>query len=174
MRFVGRNKELRKLGRCLSSNRSEFVIISGRRRTGKTTLIKEFLRRNRKDVKFVFHEGGMKGEKATLESVFSSFERVRLNLRGVEKSFDGLERLVKKFVKVAEKEAKIPVLVFDEFPRTAQAVPGLQEKLQYIWDGFLKDRKVLVIFSGSSIGMLERIFKKAELLFLAGKPMKLS
>ncbi|MBO6084050.1 MAG: ATP-binding protein, partial [Candidatus Methanomethylophilaceae archaeon] len=39
--FVGREKELKQLQRCLSQNRKEIVLIYGKRRVGKTTLIKE-------------------------------------------------------------------------------------------------------------------------------------
>lgn len=43
-RLVSRNRECDELQRCLESDRSEFVIISGRRRIGKTYLIDKFFR----------------------------------------------------------------------------------------------------------------------------------
>ena len=43
MKFIGRNGELEKLNSEFSHNNS-FVVIYGRRRVGKTTLIKEFLK----------------------------------------------------------------------------------------------------------------------------------
>lgn len=45
--FVGRDEELRYLKDKYDSTQSEFVVIYGRRRIGKTALIKEFIR-NRK------------------------------------------------------------------------------------------------------------------------------
>ena len=44
MRFIGRKSELSKLDAEYNRD-SSFVVIYGRRRVGKTTLIKEFLRR---------------------------------------------------------------------------------------------------------------------------------
>ena len=41
-RLVSRDRECDELQRCLESDRSEFVIISGRRRIGKTYLIDKF------------------------------------------------------------------------------------------------------------------------------------
>lgn len=41
-RLISRNRECEELQRCLDSDRSEFVIVSGRRRIGKTYLIDKF------------------------------------------------------------------------------------------------------------------------------------
>lgn len=43
-KFVNRKKEMETLKREYNSENSSFVVIYGRRRTGKTTLIKEFIR----------------------------------------------------------------------------------------------------------------------------------
>lgn len=40
--IIGREKELTQLRRCVESNRSEFVIVYGRRRVGKTFLVDSF------------------------------------------------------------------------------------------------------------------------------------
>lgn len=42
--FVGRESELTKLEKMYSTNEFQFAIIYGRRRVGKTTLIREFLK----------------------------------------------------------------------------------------------------------------------------------
>ena len=42
--FVGREKELEKLNRLYQSDHFEFAVFYGRRRVGKTTLIKEFIK----------------------------------------------------------------------------------------------------------------------------------
>ena len=41
--FVGREKELQKLNELYQSDQFEFVVFYGRRRVGKTTLIREFM-----------------------------------------------------------------------------------------------------------------------------------
>ena len=40
--IIGREKEMADLQRCLDSNRSELVIVFGRRRVGKTYLVDQF------------------------------------------------------------------------------------------------------------------------------------
>ena len=42
MKRIGRNREKDVLSKCLSSKRPEFVVVYGRRRVGKTFLIKEY------------------------------------------------------------------------------------------------------------------------------------
>ena len=41
-KIIGRESELAELRRCLDSDRSEFVIVYGRRRVGKTFLVDTF------------------------------------------------------------------------------------------------------------------------------------
>ena len=43
MRFVGRDRELKKLNELYQEEEFQFVVIYGRRRVGKTMLINEFL-----------------------------------------------------------------------------------------------------------------------------------
>ena len=50
--IIGREKEMSELQRCLDSNRSELVIVYGRRRVGKTFLIDQFFQ-GRYDFTFV-------------------------------------------------------------------------------------------------------------------------
>ena len=42
--FVGRERELKKLNTLYNSGHFEFAVFYGRRRVGKTTLIKEFIK----------------------------------------------------------------------------------------------------------------------------------
>ena len=43
-KFIGRNREINEIERCYNSDRSEFVVISGRRRIGKTFLVSNALK----------------------------------------------------------------------------------------------------------------------------------
>ena len=44
--LIGRKREMEELERCMNSNRSEFVVIYGRRRVGKTFLVRNFFHDN--------------------------------------------------------------------------------------------------------------------------------
>ena len=54
MPFIGREKEKRILMSCFESDKSEFVAIYGRRRVGKTFLVKELF-----DGEFAFYSTGI-------------------------------------------------------------------------------------------------------------------
>lgn len=56
--FVGRESELTKLEKMYSTNEFQFAVIYGRRRVGKTTLIREFLKIKR--AYCMFHWKGLK------------------------------------------------------------------------------------------------------------------
>ena len=58
MRIVGRNNEKEGLMQCLLSKRPEFVVVYGRRRVGKTYLIREYFNKS-----FSFYATGLTSEK---------------------------------------------------------------------------------------------------------------
>ena len=58
MKIIGRKRECHEIERCVLSKRPEFVVVYGRRRVGKTYLIKEFFNRQ-----FAFYATGVTGEK---------------------------------------------------------------------------------------------------------------
>ena len=57
--FIGRESELIKLEKMYSTNEFQFAVIYGRRRVGKTTLIREFLK-NKESLLYVSLEGKQK------------------------------------------------------------------------------------------------------------------
>ena len=68
MKLIGREFERKELDRCLASDRSELVIVYGRRRVGKTFLIEQHFKR-----KFGFWHVGAHGLK-TKDQLSNFFE----------------------------------------------------------------------------------------------------
>ena len=62
--FIGRDKELNMLDRLYLSDQFEFVVIYGRRRVGKTTLINQFI----DDKKAIYFMGVESNAKQNLEN----------------------------------------------------------------------------------------------------------
>ena len=58
MKIVGRKREKDELMQCLMSKRPEFVVVYGRRRVGKTYLVREFFNKQ-----FSFYATGLTDEK---------------------------------------------------------------------------------------------------------------
>ena len=55
--FVGRQKELKLLDAAYKSRKSELVVIYGRRRIGKSSLVNTFLKKKRRSYRFEAIEG---------------------------------------------------------------------------------------------------------------------
>lgn len=149
MRFIGRKNELHTLNTEYNRN-SSFVVIYGRRRVGKTTLIKEFLKN--KSAFYYLATGEL--ESQSMKRLANVIARTTKNTLLQKIEFTDWLDLFQLIADYKPEEKK--VLVIDEFPylvRTNSAFPSI---LQNAWDEFLKDSNVMLILSGSLIGMMQK------------------
>lgn len=149
MRFVGRKNELHTLNTEYNRN-SSFVVIYGRRRVGKTTLIKEFL----KNKTAFYYLATEELESQSMKRLANVIARTTKNTLLQKIEFTDWLDLFQLIADYKPEEKK--VLVIDEFPylvRTNSAFPSI---LQNAWDEFLKDSNVMLILSGSLIGMMQK------------------
>lgn len=149
MRFIGRKNELHTLNTEYNRN-SSFVVIYGRRRVGKTTLIKEFL----KNKTAFYYLATEELESQSMKRLANVIARTTKNTLLQKIEFTDWLDLFQLIADYKPEEKK--VLVIDEFPylvRTNSAFPSI---LQNAWDEFLKDSNVMVILSGSLIGMMQK------------------
>lgn len=149
MRFIGRKNELHTLNTEYNCN-SSFVVIYGRRRVGKTTLIKEFL----KNKSAFYYLATEELESQSMKRLANVIARTTKNTLLQKIEFTDWLDLFQLIADYKPEEKK--VLVIDEFPylvRTNSAFPSI---LQNAWDEFLKDSNVMLILSGSLIGMMQK------------------
>ena len=146
--FIDRDKELRWLEKTHKETHNSFLIVYGRRRVGKTELIKYFS----KDKPHVYFLAGTKFDKeniADLQNIMGDFLKDKLFKR-IE--FSGWEELFKEFIKKIEG----PILfIIDEFPYLIEQNKAIPSIFQKIWDENLKNEQIMLILCGSSIGMME-------------------
>ena len=147
--FIDREEELSVLNDALDSSRAEFVIVYGRRRVGKTELLKQILHRNARAVYLL-------GRNETPQDLLRRLSREMAERLGDEKllrfpfrSFD------EAFVYIRENDEM--VLILDEFPFMAASDPGLLSILQDHWDNHLRSSRVKIFVCGSSMGMVEKL-----------------
>jgi len=149
MKFFGREAELAALEKEYSRD-GGFVVIYGRRRVGKTTLIKEFIKSK---TAFYFL--------ATQEVESQSMKR----LAGVIGRTTGSKTMqnanftdwLPLFQTVADyKPEEKKVLVIDEFPYLVKTNPAFPSIVQNAWDEILKDSNVMLILCGSLISMMQK------------------
>lgn len=146
LNFVGRDLELRDLEQRRNSNRFEFVVIYGRRRIGKTTLIKKFLD-DKDGLYFLCDKGGTERNAKRLKRKIAQY----LNEPVMESNdlYDIFEHL-------ALKMKKNDVIVLDEFSYLVEKDDSIPSVFQNLIDETLSKTSLNLIVCGSSMSMMER------------------
>lgn len=147
MEIIGRTEEQAALDEYVHSDESEFVAIYGRRRVGKTFLIKKFFKEN-----FTFFITGL--AKANMNKQLETFN-IAINKYGSDKyppvatwlrAFEQLTMLIEKAPANNKK-----VIFIDEMPWLDTHKSGFITALEYFWNGFASTRSdVLLIACGSA------------------------
>ena len=151
LEIVDRKREQKILQDVLTSVKSEFVAVYGRRRVGKTYLIKTFFRQT--DCVF-FHVTGSNNEALSTQinhfitevgNVFYAQTELRRR-KTWEEAFESLT----KALELVPKDKKI-VLFFDELPWMATKRSRLIQALDYYWNRYwVDDSRLKLIICGSS------------------------
>ncbi len=145
--FVNRERELEWMEEQ-HAEESAFMIIYGRRRVGKTELIKEFV--GQKD--HVYFLATKKSERENIKDLQGQMAEYLDDVVFNDIEFDGWEPLFKEFLKRIDEDVVIAV---DEFPYLIELNDSVPSVFQKIWDESLKGKDVTLILCGSSIGMME-------------------
>jgi len=148
MRFYGRERELQ-LMEHLYARAPSFLVITGRRRIGKTELIKEFCRG--KPALYLYVDAN-KSITALMEE-FGRLAAEALNLPGYIRT-DTPET----FLEFLFSYDQPLIVVFDEFQRFLKIHPSFISQMQRFWDLAGRDSHLFIIISGSSVGMIREIF----------------
>ena len=127
-----------------------FVVIYGRRRVGKKTLIKEFLKK-KTAFYFLATEELESQSMKRLAGVVARMTRNSLLQKTVFTDWLDLFQVIADY-----EPDKKKVLVIDEFPYLVKTNPAFPSILQNAWDEILKDSNVMLILSGSLIGMMQK------------------
>ncbi len=152
--IIGRKKEINELERLYNSERAEFVAVYGRRRVGKTFLIKQAL----KD-RFTFQHTGVspveqEGDKNRLKTQLESFYYSMLShgLEGYKQpktwmeAFFQLEQLLVKL-----DDGSRQVIFIDELPWMDTPRSGFISAFESFWNGWCNGRdNIMLIVCGSA------------------------
>jgi AAA+ ATPase superfamily predicted ATPase len=148
--FLGRKSELDVLEQKFKKSAFSFSVIYGRRRVGKTTLIKEFI----KNKPAIYFQATVSNEKDNLENFSRSIGA--FEGKGIDASytFADFRSLFDNISQLANSEPL--VLVIDEFPYLARSYPEISSILQYYMDHVWKENSGLhIILAGSSMHFME-------------------
>lgn len=148
--IVARNDELRVLERLFVSNNSEFLAVYGRRRVGKTFLIRTFF--ENKKAHFFNITGTLNGALSEqIKNFTQQIGKVFYNKAKLQpgKNWHDTFQILTDAIETS-KEKKI-VLFFDEFPWLVTKNSRMLESLDYYWNQhWSREARVKLIICGSS------------------------
>ena len=146
--FIGRENELMALKKFYNKDGIGMMVIYGRRRIGKSTLIAEFI----KDKKTIFYTATKVGKIRNLE-LFSK-QVLDVLMSGVNDiSFNTLEAVF-DFIDKNVGNDKL-VIVIDELPYWAENDDALLSVLQKYMDTVWNDKNIKIILCGSALSFME-------------------
>ena len=142
--FIGRETELSTLERLYESDKFEFLVMYGRRRVGKTEILKEFSKRH----KTLFYSALEK------KTNLGDFSNCVFNYYGVNvgMKFNGWEDAFSYVSEHATTEKT--VVIIDEFPYIVKEEAVVKSMLQHAIDHKWKEKYILLILCGSSVSFM--------------------
>ena len=151
MKFYDRQQEMAALRKieALSSQYAQMTVITGRRRIGKTTLIKKSFT----GIPFVYFFVGKKSE-TLLCSELAEIIRVTL---GVDLGdFSDFPRLLSAIMGIAKHENF--TLVLDEFQNLSHTRDSIFSDIQDVWDDNKEESNINLVICGSIYSKMKKIF----------------
>ena len=152
--IVGRNAEIELLNKILHDDKSHFVAVYGRRRIGKTYLIRETF-----NDRFTFQHSGL-SEGSMKEQLFafdSSLKDAGLNIKRKSKNWLEAFDKLKEIIRSSNEKRKI--VFIDELSWMDTPKSDLMVALENFWNGFASARKdiVLIVCASATSWMLSKV-----------------
>ena len=148
--FLCREAELAKLERRYQNDGSEFIVIYGRRRVGKTALIHAFTR-DKPAIYFPALQANARANLAALSRAIEAYRNPGAVSAPVYSSFDAA---FAEITRLAKHDRLI--FVIDEFPYLARSDSSLPSVMQHLLDGDWSDSRLFLILCGSSMSFMEK------------------
>ncbi len=149
--FVDRRRELKRLDEAWASDQAELWVVYGRRRVGKTALLRHMLA----DRPHVYWVATLSSDDMLRRDFADALARkpdgdgtpVGVHFDSWEAGFLAAGRMAQ--------ERRV-ALVIDEYPYLVDSAAGVSSVLQKVWDEHLMHGRLMLILCGSSMGMMER------------------
>ncbi len=158
MNFFGRTQQLEKLNKEMSSDDMRMTLIFGRRRVGKSELVKQAIKNS--GIKGIYYECRQVTETSNVQSICEVISEVlglpKLGYTSVDELMD--------YVFNYAREEKI-VFVLDEYPYLRENVKGLDSILQSFVDKYRETSKLKLILLGSYVDIMKSLLEHSNPLF---------
>ena len=146
--IIGREKEIATLQGLLTSEESQFVAVYGRRRVGKTYLIRESY-----NYDFVFQHTGTYGatKKQQLSDFRESLYNAGMGKCVMPKTWSDAFHLLWEFLKAMPVDGKKKVIFIDELPWMDTPKSNFVRSLDHFWNAWATTRKdIILVICGSA------------------------
>ena len=154
MKFFGRSNEISELRkiRKLSRTSARMTVVTGRRRVGKTELIRTAL--DDGDIPFIYFLVTRAPQATVCENLQGEFARA------VGRPLPGrIDRFADIFRAVLEKAETTPLtLVVDEFQEFDRIAPEVYGEVAGVWDELHKTSRINLVFCGSVNRLMHKVF----------------
>lgn len=146
--FVGREKELSLLEQKYGSGKFEFVVIYGRRRVGKTELIRRFIQ----DRRAIYYVGIESNAGQNLENLSRAIAEADAGT-AEGAVFVSFQAALEHVFQLSQGERLI--LAIDEYPYVARSEQSFASVLQRLIDQYRETSRLMLILCGSSMSYME-------------------
>lgn len=152
--FTGRTFELNYLDGQYAEPLGTLCVVYGRRRVGKTRLMTHWLAS--RDVPGFYWLATDSSPAALLHSLSRAlYEQIHRQLPADPGfTYYDWDELFRELARLVTSSGQKQVVILDEFTYAIDAYPDLPFKLQAAWDHQLKDKPIMLVLSGSHVGMM--------------------
>lgn len=159
MRFYNRENEIAELKRICNlsfTHNSRMTVLTGRRRIGKTSLIKKTFEDS--DAPMLYFFTGRKAEAALVDDFV---REIHNKLHGyVPEGLMSVTGVLRHLFELAKTERF--TLVIDEFQEFMTVNSSVFSDLQNLWDSYRSNTRMNLVLSGSVMSMMRKIFTDAH------------
>jgi uncharacterized protein len=147
--FINRNAELEQLSHLYGSDRAELFVLYGRRRVGKTELLRAFCV-DKPHIFFIATLSSDTEQLATFSQQIYGFSHSEVPAGFTFPSWDAAFQALADFPMQPR-----PIIILDEFTYLISGNKAIPSILQKVWDEKLKNTRLMLVLCGSYIGMME-------------------
>lgn len=148
--FIGRSEELKFLEDSYNSDRSQLIVLYGRRRVGKTETLRKFC----EGKPHVFFSCVECPDEQQLAAFSSRVLQTGIPAAKYITQFSDWEQALMSVQEFPEEGKKL--LIIDEFPYMVRGNRSIPSILQKLWDENLKDKNVMIVLCGSAMSFIEK------------------
>ena len=158
MEFIGRKYEQERLKKVIDSNELNTTLIFGRRRVGKSELVKHVLKEY--DCLKFYYECKEVSEKSNTNALS---ELISETLKLPKFEFNDFESILKYIFELG-KERKV-ILILDEYPYLKKIVQGIDSIIQSLIDNYKDVSNVSFIILGSYVDIMKSLLLSSNPLY---------